>query len=139
MNGILEREKADIGVNLTWSFVGETLYINGTGSMKDFNAYDEPWGLNTSNIKYVVIEEGVTSIGQLAFADCSILESIMIPDSVTSIGNLAFVDCHALKELNFSENVSFLTSKPSLINASRYSVPSWVFKEALETYMMTIL
>ena len=44
------------------------------------------------NVKKIVIEEGVTSIGNSAFAYCRGLISITIPDSVTSIGEWAFYD-----------------------------------------------
>ena len=38
----------------------------------------------------VVIPEGVTEIGKLAFLNC-ILESLVIPEGVTKIGNSAFI------------------------------------------------
>ena len=41
----------------------------------------------------VVIPNGVTSIGDSAFADCESLKSITIPNSVTTIGNYAFRFC----------------------------------------------
>ncbi len=41
-------------------------------------------------ITFVEIEEGVTSIGSLAFMNCTSLEKIVIPTSVTSIGTQAF-------------------------------------------------
>ena len=41
----------------------------------------------------VVIPDGVTSIGDWAFAYCERLSSITIPDSVTNIGDMAFEYC----------------------------------------------
>ena len=43
-----------------------------------------------------MISEGVTSIGNFAFRDCSSLTSVVIPDSVTSIGEYAFEGCSSL-------------------------------------------
>ena len=45
----------------------------------------------------VIIEDGVTTIGSYAFADCTSLTSVVIPDSVTTIGEWAFYDCTSLK------------------------------------------
>ena len=46
-----------------------------------------------SSLESIVIPEGVTSIGERAFRDCT-LTSITIPESVTSIGVGAFSYCH---------------------------------------------
>lgn len=54
-----------------------------------------------SNLKKILIPEGVTSIEESAFCACSSLPSISIPSSVTSIGKYAFSDCSALTELQF--------------------------------------
>lgn len=48
---------------------------------------------------HVVIPDGVTSIGNMAFYWCSSLTSITIPDSVTSIGDSAFYECSSLKSI----------------------------------------
>ncbi len=45
------------------------------------------------------IPDGVTSIGDEAFAYCSGLTSITIPDRVTSIGDYAFAACHKLRRV----------------------------------------
>ena len=57
----------------------------------------------------VTIPEGITTIGERAFVNCSALESIAIPNSVTSIGRFAFEDCQSLTAVTFGEN-SKLTS-----------------------------
>ena len=54
---------------------------------------------------HVVIPEGVTSIGEKAFAYCESLESITIPDSVASIGDGAFYYCSSLETITFGDSV----------------------------------
>ena len=46
----------------------------------------------------VTIPDSVTSIGDLAFYNCSSLMSVTIPDSVTSIGSRAFRGCNGLAD-----------------------------------------
>ena len=74
--------------NLTWTLTADgTLTISGTGAMKDYNNDDNPSPVyNNSDVKKIVIEDGVTSIGNSAFDSCRNLTSVTIPDSVTSIG-----------------------------------------------------
>ena len=50
-------------------------------------------------IKSVIINNGITSIGEEAFRDCSSLTSITIPNSVTSIGSEAFYECSSLENV----------------------------------------
>ncbi len=54
----------------------------------------------------VVIPEGVTSIGDSAFAGCSSLTSIVIPKGVTSIGTGAFSSCSSLTSVVIPESVT---------------------------------
>ncbi|MBQ6023074.1 MAG: leucine-rich repeat domain-containing protein [Clostridia bacterium] len=97
------------GTNLTWTKDSRnTLTISGTGRMADFGYYsaiysdprnshpETPWYLNRHNIRTVVIEDGVTSIGDHAFNGCTGLTSVTLPADVTSIGEYAFYNCGAL-------------------------------------------
>jgi hypothetical protein len=76
---------------VTATLDGGTLTISGTGKMKHFRYISNvPWYYSRSDIAIVVIEQGVTSIGNYAFYYCNGLSSVTIPEGVTSIGNYAF-------------------------------------------------
>ena len=94
--------------NLTWTLYADgKLTISGTGAMKDYNAADNlsPAYMN-SDVKKVVIEDGVTSIGELAFFKCSSLTNITIPDSVTCIAYAAFHGCSSLSSITIPNSVT---------------------------------
>ena len=76
---------------LAWKLTkAGTLTISGKGAMPDFSGIaDQPWKDSSSQIRQVVIEDGVTSIGACAFWNCQVLGA-NIPSSVTAIGNNAF-------------------------------------------------
>ena len=79
------------GSNLTWQLDSDgTLTISGTGKMADYRIIDVPWENQRERIKKIVIENGVTSIGKVAFAICSNATTVDIPESVTSINYGAF-------------------------------------------------
>ncbi len=61
---------------------------------------------NITNLTYITMESGVTSIGNYAFSGCSNLKSVTILDSVTSIGSYAFYDCATLTSVIIGESVS---------------------------------
>ena len=62
-----------------------------------------------TEITALIIPEGVTSIGERTFYNCSGLTSITIPNSVTSIGDRAFEYCSGLTSIALG-NDSQLTS-----------------------------
>ena len=76
------------GENLNWTLDDEgTLTISGSGAMASYQyATDSPWASLTSSIKTLIIEDGVTSIGNRAFCSLTQFTSISIPNSMTSIG-----------------------------------------------------
>ena len=95
------------GENVYWNYNSETgeLVINGTGPMYDYHEFDvRPF--YQKDIKTVIINEGVTSIGNHAFYWCESLTSIEIPDSVTSIGDSAFEDCSSLTSIEIPGSVT---------------------------------
>lgn len=100
------------GSELTWEMrTNGTLYLRGTGAMPDFDFKsvedsDIPWTAylqgnidTTLMIKKVVIEEGVTSIGENAFYGCRRLTDVTLPASLTEIGYNSFVNCRQLTKV----------------------------------------
>ena len=97
--------------DVTWRLEGEAghygLFISGTGEMADYIYLNtRPWHNYSENIKTVLIENGVTSIGECAFCECNGLTSISIPSSVTSIGPSAFEGCSALTSIEIPASVT---------------------------------
>ncbi len=88
-----------------------TLTISGNGEMKFWNSnFVVAWNSNRKNIKNVIINNGVTSIGKYAFEGCSNLTSITIPNSVTSIGMSAFYYCTSLTKITIPDSVTSIES-----------------------------
>lgn len=54
----------------------------------------------------VTIPNGVTKIGNEAFANCTSLTSVVIPNGVTVIDNLAFASCEALVQVTIPDSVT---------------------------------
>ena len=98
------------GSNLTWTLDSEgVLTISGSGDMHDYDdipPYKSPWHENGNQIRSVLMANGVTSIGNFAFYNCTSLTSVTIPDSVTSIGAWAFSGCASLTSVTIPDSVT---------------------------------
>jgi len=106
------------------------LTIDGTGAIEDFASNTAPWNNLRSFVKEIVISQGITrigsysfqnlkaekvsipgsctSIGDYAFKDCSLLQTVVIPDGVKAIGKEAFCGCKALSEITIPTSVDTL-------------------------------
>ena len=110
------------GDNLTWNLTNGVLTISGTGAMKDYmTSYPAPWYSYRTSVQYVVIGNGVTSIGSNAFYNCDSLTSVTIPNSVTSIGSRAFSGCRSLTSVTIPNSVT------SIGSSAFYNVPNIVY------------
>lgn len=82
------------GDNLTWTLEDGTLTISGTGEMDDYDhLIDVPWYEYKENIRTVVTEDAVASIGKSAFWECANLAEVTIGEGIASIGSSSFFDC----------------------------------------------
>ena len=101
-----ETYAGECGDNLTYTLDTDagTLNIVGMGAMTDWE--EAPWYWAHESIHAVTIADGVTSIGECAFADCTNLTSITIPNSVTSNGDYAFYGCSGLTSITIPGSVT---------------------------------
>ena len=104
----IHAEQSGVSGNINWNLSDDgTLTISGTGNMPDYySSWDAPWYKYNQKIKTVVIENGVTNIGDCAFYYCKSLTSITIPNSVTSIGKFAFYGCSGLTSVTIGNSVT---------------------------------
>ena len=94
------------GDNLQWKLTDEgVLTITGIGEMKDWGRNARPWS-PYSDVKQVIIGDGVTTIGGSAFSYCSSLTSLTIPNSITDIGSSAFSGCSSLTSVTIGNSVT---------------------------------
>ena len=91
--------------DLSWNVTEGILKISGNGKMTDGDA---PWG---NSIIEVIIEEGVESIGEKAFLNCTALKNASIAGSVKSIGSEAFFGCSKLSEIKIPDSVTYIGSE----------------------------
>lgn len=102
---VIEQTSGQTG-KCTWELKGTELTISGTGAMANYNFGDTlPWG---KDITKVIIEYGVTRIGNHAFDSCKSLASISIPESVTYIGDYAFLYCTNLCEVTLPNSLRWI-------------------------------
>lgn len=138
-NGVCTRcgEKEDVqnscGENLTWKLSDNGLLtISGNGKMDNYDsAKKTPWHDYADQIKEIIVEKGVTSIGNFAFygltdikeitlpkgievvgdyafKGCISLESVELPKYLWKIGESAFYGCKSLKAMNMSDTITVM-------------------------------
>lgn len=112
--GALAGNNGTIGDNLQWSFADGTLTISGTGEMEHAEGNSGyAWGtdnqsLDRSLIKKIVVEEGVTTLGEYIFWDCESLTDVKLPKTLTALRKECFKKCTALKSITLPDNISLI-------------------------------
>lgn len=156
------------GTGLTWTYdeVSHILTISGSGAMdnyadvNDSGEFNMPWADYLSDVEKIVVEEGVTAVGNNAFFGSNATEvelpeglisigdyafglntelpEITIPASVTSIGSSAFFAC-IISEIILPDGLTYLGDnafsgcenlKAIDIPASLTEISGWTFTHA---------
>lgn len=86
---------------LQWSLSGGVLTITGSGEIPDYtDAFMPPWYSVASDVSTIVVGEGITRIGDLAFFGCENAQSALLGSTVTEIGSRAFKNCKKLSRID---------------------------------------
>lgn len=89
------------GKELSWSYKNGTLTITGKGEMQNFTELEKaPWYHLRDEISRVVLPNGLTSVGDLAFYQCGRLTSVTLPEKVIRIGHYAFAGCKKMTTID---------------------------------------
>lgn len=92
-----------------WSLQDGTLIITSQGAMQDYtSARETPWFSDRADIRKIVVQNGVTSIGNYAFYGCENVTSVALPSTVTQIGKLAFYGCRNLSSLTLPDSLTMV-------------------------------
>ena len=102
-------EEGACGPNATFSLNIYTglLTISGSGEM---------WSLKTkqywdeASVKKIIVEPGITKIGDYAFDKHSYLTEIVIPETLTAIGEQAFFNCRNLESIYLPKSITSIKS-----------------------------
>ncbi len=102
------------GDNVVWEYNNSVLTFSGYGDMYDYNteydangmiSTDVLWADGADTVTKVVVEDGVTSLSDSAFACFSALSEVELPNTITKIGSKAFAQCKNLSEITLPDSV----------------------------------
>lgn len=111
---VLSSGQCGENVSYTFDSTTGTLRISGTGDMTSYYGEDGaggfmvdtlPWGSYREEILHLVIEDGVTSVGDVAFADLRYLQTVDLGNTVKRIGISSFSNCFVLEEITFPDSL----------------------------------
>lgn len=87
-----------------WTYKEGILTISGTGKMPDYSDGNgemttRPWEDKLEEIEEIVVEEGITRIGDYAFYGMKRVVDVTVPASLESIGKEAFRRCITVNDI----------------------------------------
>lgn len=94
------------------------LLVRGTGEMYDYDTDSNLSPFRGNNdIQFVVVDEGITSVGDCIFGNCQNMEKITLPTTLTSIGQATFMQgdgytgtTYGLKEITIPSKVTSIAA-----------------------------
>ena len=129
------------GVTVSWVLRKDgTLIVSGTGPMYDYSG--DCWGVwgewrpkwwqrrDGVQVLHIIVEEGVTSIGEYAFADLVDLQSVQMPDSLAEIHGGAFARENDMRVVCIPDGVKVISWDTFYQNfmMEEIHIPAGVFK-----------
>ena len=86
----------------------DTLRICGNGKMTDYDTA-KPSPFEELEFDKAVIEKGVEYLGDRTFSDCG-MTSVILPQGMTEIGAIAFFNCEALESVTIPADVTVISA-----------------------------
>lgn len=119
--------------NITWTLDDDgTLTITGTGDMPDATSSALPFKDMNSNIKSIVIEGDITSVGNYVFYELTNVTTLTITAPITHTGNYSFAYCTSLSKIDFT-NRDYITTVGEASFSSCYALTTINIPENVTT------
>ena len=112
------------GDDILYTFLNDTLALNGTGDMWNLSQYG--WNMYADEVLALTLSDGITSLGTNAFMDLMFLSEVTIPASVKTIHKRAFENCRSLSSVMFAPNSQLQT------------IDHWAFYECINLKALEI-
>ena len=96
-----------------WSISADhVLTISGSGEMPNYtyNA-TAPWYSYRNQIESIVVENGITALGNYAFYCSSTATSVSLPPSLNALGKDCFYSCSELKTISIPDGVAAIPDR----------------------------
>ena len=135
-NRIVDSGILNTNTNISWVLYSNgTLVVSGEGDM-NFLYTKSPWS-GRVDIKKVVIEKGITSVGKKAFYGCTSITSITLPEGITSIGDSAFGYCNSLESINIPNGITNIgvSAFYNCFNLTEIQIPNGVVSISNNAFM----
>lgn len=105
------------GTDVIWTLTDDgTLTISGSGAMQAYKMgewqpstnVETPWYGSRENITRVVIEDGVTSVGDYAFCGCVNVNEVVLPERMSQLGHFSFNGCSQLTSIKIPDGITYI-------------------------------
>ncbi len=107
---LAEAVSGTCGTGVTWTYSDGTLTISGEGEMANYTKNKAPWSDRQKTIQTVIVNQGVTAIGNYAFFNCVALSNISLPDGLKQIGASALSNCKTLASIEMPDTITSIGS-----------------------------
>ena len=108
---------------IEWELKDGVLTIRGEGALRE-----TPWSENVDRIQKVIIEDGVTQLPYLGFANYKNLNEAIIGNGITDIGPDTFLGCENLETVSLGENLEIIDGGAfSGCGFKEFTVPEGVY------------
>lgn len=99
--------KVEFGTNVSSAILHGNNRLEAVVIPRDISSMTDGYIFRYCNsLAYVVIPDGVTSIGSFSFQYCRSLIGVSIPNSVTRIGNSVYNNCSSLEHIIIPDSVT---------------------------------
>ena len=121
------------GVALTWSLNSNgELTISGIGEMYNYTEEETaPWYSSRELITTICLAEGVSSIGNFSFSNCTNLDSVNIPKTVVLIGTNSFFGCESFATINYAGSRTLKKEIDIRDESDSFANVEWSYGETL--------